>query len=92
MPWENRELYDALAPFTRVGKVETPTMFLGGALDWNQPIHNAQMMYQALRLRGIDTQLVVYPNTHHGGWSTESSQDYYKRVVDWFDRYIRSDE
>ena len=77
------------APFLRVGNVETPTIFIGGSQDWNQPITGAEMMYQALRVRGIDTQLIVYPGVHHGGWSEEFEKDYYKRIVDWFDKYTK---
>ncbi len=88
VPWENREKYDVLSPFLRAGKVTTPTIFLGGRVDWNVPILNAELMYQALSVRGIDTELVVYPDTHHGGWATEYEQDYLQRILAWFDRYL----
>lgn len=88
-PWEHRERYDVLSPFLQAGRVETPTIFLGGRIDWNVPILNAELFYQALQVRGIDSQLVVYPETHHSGWSAEFEKDYMKRVVDWFDKYVQ---
>jgi dipeptidyl aminopeptidase/acylaminoacyl peptidase len=88
VPSENREKYDLLSPLLRAGKVETPTIFLGGRIDWNVPILNAELFYQALKIRGIDTQLVVYPGTHHGGWSDDFEKDYLRRVLDWFDKYV----
>jgi dipeptidyl aminopeptidase/acylaminoacyl peptidase len=90
-PWEDRENYDRLSPFLRVGRVETPTLFLGGRIDWNVPILNAELMYQALHVRGIDTGLVVYPDAHHGGWPDEYEQDYLVRVIDWFDKHTSAD-
>jgi dipeptidyl aminopeptidase/acylaminoacyl peptidase len=87
LPMENREMYDRLSPLLRASRVETPTIFLGGREDWNVPILNAELFYQALRYRGIDTQLVVYPDTHHGGWEPVYSKDYLERIVAWFDRY-----
>ena len=63
------EKYERLSPLTQAGKVTTPTIFLGGREDWNVPVLNAELFYQSLRKRGIDTQLVVYPDTHHGGWT-----------------------
>lgn len=87
-PWEHRDRYDALSPLLRAGEVETPTIFLGGRLDWNVPVLNAELFYQSLRYRGIDTRLVVYPGAHHGGWAPEYSKDYLERVVAWFDRYL----
>lgn len=89
VPWENRERYDRLSPFLRAGNVETPTLYLGGRIDWNVPILNAELMYQALQVRGIDTELVVYPNSHHGGWHEAYEQDYLTRVVAWFDKYLK---
>jgi dipeptidyl aminopeptidase/acylaminoacyl peptidase len=87
LPSENREKYDQLSPLIEASRVVTPTIFLGGREDWNVPILNAELFYQTLRHRGIDTQLVVYPDTHHGGWDPRFSKDYLQRVVAWFDRY-----
>ena len=90
-PWEHRERYDVLSPFLRAGKVETPTIFLGGRIDWNVPVLNSELFYQALQVRGIDSELVVYPGTYHSGWSDEFEKDYMMRIVDWFDKYVISE-
>ena len=89
VPWENREKYDRLSPLLQAGKVTTPTIFLGGRDDWNVPLLNAELFYQSLRKRGIDTELVVYPGMHHGGWTPEFERDYLERVVAWFDKYLK---
>lgn len=90
VPWENREKYDRLSPFLRVGNVKTPTIFLGGRIDWNVPVLNAELMYQAMKVQGIDAELVVYPGAHHGGWPDEYENDYLRRIVAWFDRYTKN--
>ena len=84
LPWDNRELYNRLSPLLRVNRVVTPTIFLGGREDWNVPILNAELFYQALRHLGVDTQLVVYPDAHHGNWDPAFSKDYLERIVAWF--------
>ena len=89
VPWENEEKYDRLSPLTQAGKVTTPTIFLGGRNDWNVPILNAELFYQSLRTRGIETKLVVYPDTHHGGWREEYQKDYLRRVLEWFDTHLK---
>ena len=88
-PWENRDRYERLSPLLQAGKVTTPTLFLGGREDWNVPLLNAELFYQALRKRGVATELVVYPGAHHGGWSTEFERDYLERVKAWFDKYLK---
>lgn len=88
-PWENREQYDRLSPLLRAGQVKTPTIFLGGREDWNVPVINAELFYQSLRKRGVPTELIVYPDAHHGGWPKEYQRDYLERVGAWFDRYLK---
>lgn len=87
LPWENREGYELMSPLLRAENVTTPTIFLGGSHDWNVPILNSELFYQALRMKGVDSQLVVYPNLNHGGWPNESEIDYLRRIVDWFEKY-----
>jgi dipeptidyl aminopeptidase/acylaminoacyl peptidase len=88
LPWENREKYDRLSPLLRAGQVQTPTLFLGGRDDWNVPVLSAELFYQSLRKRGIDTQLVVYPGMHHSDWTDEFQKDFLQRHLQWFDRYL----
>jgi dipeptidyl aminopeptidase/acylaminoacyl peptidase len=88
VPWDNEDKYDRLSPLTQAGKVQTPTIFLGGREDWNVPVLNAELFYQSLKARGVDTQLVVYPDTHHGGWSDDFERDRLVRIQQWFDKYL----
>jgi len=88
VPWENEAKYERLSPLRQAGQVQTPTLFLGGRDDWNVPILNAELFYQSLRVRGVQTELVVYPGTHHGGWSQEFERDALLRTRDWFDRHL----
>jgi dipeptidyl aminopeptidase/acylaminoacyl peptidase len=87
-PWENREKYDRLSPLLQAGRVRTPTIFLGGREDWNVPVINAELFYQSLRKKGVPSELIVYPDAHHGGWPREFERDYLERVKAWFDRYL----
>jgi len=88
VPWENRDKYDVVSPLLRAGNVTTPTMFLGGRIDWNVPILNSELFYQALQIQGIDSQLIVYPGAHHGGWPESFEKDYLQRTLAWFNEYV----
>lgn len=90
VPWENREKYDRLSPLLQAGNVTTPTLFYGGREDWNVPILNAEMFFQSLKEKGVDTELVVYPDSHHGGWDARFEKDVLERIVSWFDRYTKA--
>ncbi|HVS15524.1 MAG TPA: S9 family peptidase [Thermoanaerobaculia bacterium] len=88
LPWENRELWERLSPFNAVEKITTPTLVMGGALDWNVPVQNSEQLYQALRRLGRTTELVVYPGEHHGIRRPSFQQDRLERYLAWYDRHV----
>jgi dipeptidyl aminopeptidase/acylaminoacyl peptidase len=87
LPWENRELWEKLSPFNQIEKVTTPTLFMGGAVDWNVPILGSEQMYQALKRLGRTTQLVVYPGEHHGINRPSFQSDRLERYLGWYARF-----
>ena len=91
LPWENRELWEELSPFNDVDKVQTPTLIMGGESDWNVPIQNSEQLYQALRRRGVPTELVVYPGQPHGIGVPSYQKDRYQRYLAWYDRWVKGE-
>ena len=89
LPWETPENWERISPFNDVANVVTPTLIMGGEHDWNVPILNSEQLYQALKRLGIDTQLVVYPNEHHGIRRPAFILDRYERYLDWYDNYLK---
>jgi len=89
LPWKNRQLWEKLSPLNQIHKVTTPTVFMCGQKDWNVPVLNSELMYQSLKRLGVETQLVVYPNSHHGGWEKQFSRDYCQRALAWMDKYMK---
>jgi len=90
-PWKNRDLWDSISPFMDVENITTPTLFIGGEKDWNQPIIHSEQMYQAMKHLGREVSLVVYPNAHHGIRRPIYQRDLLRRFVDWFDKYVKKD-
>ena len=89
LPWENKEAWEKISPWENVDKIVTPTLVMGGKEDWNVPIQNSEQLYQALKRRGIDTQLVVYPDESHGISRPSFRKDRWERYLDWYDDYVR---
>ncbi len=89
LPWENAEAWERISPFNKVANITTPTLWMGGANDWNVPIINSEQMYQAMKRLGRETQLVVYPGEHHGFRRPTFIKDRYERFLAWFDKYVK---
>jgi dipeptidyl aminopeptidase/acylaminoacyl peptidase len=90
-PWEHPEVWSKIAPFYRVKDIKTPSLFMGGAIDWNVPILGGEQMYQALKALGRETQLVVYPGEYHEFTIPSHLEDRQKRYLAWFGHYVKGD-
>jgi len=90
LPWEaeGREIYERMSPLNRVANVVTPTLIVGGKEDWNVPIINSEQLFLALKIRGVPTELVVYPDEFHGIDTPSHIEDLSRRYLTWFDRYL----
>jgi len=88
-PWKNRDLWDSISPFMDVENITTPTLFIGGEKDWNQPIIHSEQMYQAMKQLGRETLLVVYPDAHHGIRRHSYQKDLLERFLGWFEKYVK---
>lgn len=90
-PWKNAQLYHKLSyPLLEADKrMHTPTLYMGGTSDMNVPILGSEQMYQTLRLLGVPTELVVYPEQFHMFTRPSYIRDRYERWLAWWDKYIR---
>jgi acylaminoacyl-peptidase len=64
-PWDKPDEAHRRSPLSLVGKVTTPTMLLTGEDDHRTPISESEQFYAALKLRGVDTALVRFPEASH---------------------------
>ncbi len=89
-PWRNTELWLKLSyPFFHAERIHTPTLFMGGDKDFNVPIVGSEQMYQALRILGTPTELIVYPDQNHELTRPSFLKDRYDRTAAWFGKYLQ---
>jgi dipeptidyl aminopeptidase/acylaminoacyl peptidase len=91
LPWENRALYERLSPFNKVTNITTPTLIMGGEIDWNVPIINSEQLYQALKRLGRTTELVVYPGEYHGFTMPSHIRDRLERYLAWYAHFVKGE-
>jgi dipeptidyl aminopeptidase/acylaminoacyl peptidase len=91
LPWENPTAWLKVSPFRNVAKVTTPTLFMGGNIDWNVPILGGEQMYQALKRLGRTTELVVYPDEFHEFSVPSHIKDRLERDLAWYAHFVKSD-
>jgi len=90
-PWKSQTLWIKLSyPFFHADRITTPTLFLGGTKDFNVPLIGGEQMYQALRSLGVPTQLIIYPDQHHGISRPSFQRDRFERYLAWYAKYLKA--
>ena len=91
-PWEHLDHYWERSPLSLVGNVTTPTMLITGEEDRRTPISETEQLYQALRLKGVDSAMIRIPNTSHGIASRPSNLiTKVDHILAWFEMYTEQD-
>jgi dipeptidyl aminopeptidase/acylaminoacyl peptidase len=90
-PWENRAVWDRVAPLYKMKNILTPTLFVGGNIDWNVPILGGEQMYESLKALGRETELVVYPDEYHEFTTPSHIKDLHERYLAWYGHYVKAD-
>jgi dipeptidyl aminopeptidase/acylaminoacyl peptidase len=91
LPWENQAAWIKISPFRNIAKVTTPTLFMGGNIDWNVPILGGEQMYQALKRLGRTTELIVYPDEYHEFALPSHIKDRLERDLAWYAHFVKGD-
>lgn len=89
-PWEVRERYIDNSPLFFLDRVEAPLLLLHGAEDGNTPVYLAGQLFVGLRRLGRTVVLARYEGERHwwGTWSVANQQDYWNRLVGWFEEHL----
>jgi len=90
VPYEHPEGFLNSSPFLYVKNAKTPTLILQGEADPVDPIGQSQELYRGLKRYGVETELVLYPREPHGLQEAKHRLDMQKRMLDWFDKYLKS--
>jgi dipeptidyl aminopeptidase/acylaminoacyl peptidase len=88
LPWEDPDGYWERSPLSLVGNVNTPTALLTGEEDFRTPMAESEQLYQALKLRKVDTALIRIPEASHGIAARPSHLiAKVDNILAWFARY-----
>jgi dipeptidyl aminopeptidase/acylaminoacyl peptidase len=88
-PWEHPLLMWERSPIAHIATANTPMIIGHGLVD--ERVHPEQMiqLHQSLRLKGVPSELVLYPREPHGLHERQHQLDYMRRILQAFDRYVR---
>lgn len=89
---EISELYERWNPVNHVDKWQTPMLVIAGEKDYRVPYTQGLASFTALQERGIESQLLVFPNENHWVLGAKNSLQWHNTVFNWLDRWLKPDE
>ncbi len=90
--WEDPQAYQRNSAVFSVNRMKGALMLCvgdkDGASDWHQDIE----FYNLARRAGKDVVMLVYPGENHSLAEKANQIDYHRRILAWFDHYLKGDE
>jgi dipeptidyl aminopeptidase/acylaminoacyl peptidase len=87
--YDNYALYWERSPLAHIKRANTPMLIIHGAADPRVPISQSQEMYTALKWKAVPVEFVTYPREGHGIAERAHQEDFMRRVVGWFEKYLK---
>ena len=90
-PWASLENYWQQSPIHAIANASTPTLVIHSEQDLRVPLEQGEQVYVALKKRGVDTELVLFPAESHGlsrGGRTDRRIARLNHILRWFDWYL----
>jgi len=88
-PVKDRAVYEAASPIKYLTNATAPLLVLQGENDIRVPKEEAEQVVSILKNAGKTVDVHYYPNEGHGFAKRENQIDAIKRMIDWFDRYLK---
>ncbi len=86
-PWDKPDLYFQRSPFSIAGQIKTPTLLITGENDYRTPISQTEQMFGALKLRGVEAEMIRLPGAGHGMGRPSQWLQSILAPIDWFNQH-----
>ncbi len=90
-PWENIQAYLEKSPIMHVHNAKTPTLIIHSIEDYRCWVDQAIEFFTALKIRGVETKLVLFPGENHElsrSGKPKHRVERLKYITRWFLRYL----
>lgn len=84
----DRAFLEKASPLSRITDIAAPLFVIHGANDPRVPLSEAEQVAAAVRARGLDCELLVYPDEGHGLAKRANRLDAYPRAFAFLDRHL----
>jgi len=90
-PWDDVMAYWRQSPLNEVKGVQTPTLIIHSEQDMMCAYDQAEQFFVALKVLGVDTELISFPEENHNlsrSGRTDRRVARLHHILRWFDKYL----
>ncbi len=88
-PYDDPAAHDRFSPSRLVGAWRTPTLVVHGEKDYRVPVSEALSLFEALKLHGVDAELLVFPDEGHWIGRPRNIRVWNERILEFLARWLR---
>ncbi|MCC7248031.1 MAG: S9 family peptidase, partial [Lysobacter sp.] len=86
--YDKPENYERFNPSRHIGKWKVPTLIVGSQNDFRVPLDQSLSAFTALQRRGIDSQLLYFPDENHWVLKPQNSVLWHDTVHAWMKKHL----
>jgi dipeptidyl aminopeptidase/acylaminoacyl peptidase len=90
LPWGDLTRIDNQTPQRFAANFKTPTLVMHGEKDFRVPVSQGFEYYNTLRLKGVPTRLVYFPDENHWISKPQNSRLWHREFFGWLEKYVGS--
>uniref|UniRef100_M1A6C3 Acylamino-acid-releasing enzyme n=4 Tax=Solanum TaxID=4107 RepID=M1A6C3_SOLTU len=86
---EHLAVFHSKSPIAHISKVKTPILFLLGAKDLRVPICTGLQYARALKEKGTEVKVLVFPEDNHAIDRPQSDFESFLNIGMWFKKHCK---
>ncbi|MBI2929858.1 MAG: S9 family peptidase [Verrucomicrobia bacterium] len=87
-PWEDPQKVLAQSAHSYAKNFKTPTLVVHGENDYRVPVGQGFEYYTTLRMLGVPSRLLYFPDENHWVLKPQNSLLWYKEFFDWIEKHV----
>jgi dipeptidyl aminopeptidase/acylaminoacyl peptidase len=87
LPWQNLDKVDKQTPQRFAKNFKTPTLVIHGEKDYRVPVTQGFEYYNTLRLKGVPTRLIYFPDENHWIMKPQNSRLWHREFFAWLEKH-----
>jgi dipeptidyl aminopeptidase/acylaminoacyl peptidase len=89
-PWGDQAKVDKHNPQRFAKNFKTPTLVMHGEKDFRVPITQGMEYYNTLRIKGVPTRFVYFPDENHWILRPQNARLWHREFFVWLEKYVGS--